>query len=516
MNLNTTSDQLRFLRETGPDISILYVEDDPKIRIEMMNYLGKIFPHIISSSDGEEGLSVYQSTRFDIIITDILMPKMTGIEMLREIKKINPLQEMLITSAYTESDYFMEAISLGIDAYILKPVNHIQIIDVLYKTVAKIIQARENEEYRYHLEALVDLKVKAYQSLEEEKIDNYEKTLMGLIKMVERRDSYTAGHSQRVAEYSKRIASEMGYSEEECNFIYRAGILHDIGKIATPDTILLKPGKLDSLERELIKEHVNVGVEMLSEIPMFDIVVPIIATHHERFDGEGYPKKLRGDEIHPLGKIMIIADAFDAMTTNRIYKGRKSIDDAMRELQALSGTQFDPSIVPYAIKVLEKVELPEQITQLPTNILEEERFAYFYKDPVSGFYNQCYLDVILLKNSYSNIYRSLDVVSLHRFSQYNDAHGWEAGNELLHHFAELIREHFPKLTLFRLHANDFVILAHERVEFSDGEYGNNELLVANNLTCSHFHIDIVENETFSLKDLEERMRDERHRRNQHT
>jgi len=423
MNANITSDQLHYLRETGTQISVLYVEDEPKIRSEMMTYLGKFFPKIVACSDGEEGLRIYDETHFDIVITDILMPKINGIEMLREIKKINPLQEMIITSAYTESDYFLEAISLGIHAYILKPVNHAQIIEVLYKTVSKIVQVRENEEYRHHLEALVDLKVKAYQSLEEERIDNYEKTLMGLIKMVERRDSYTAGHSQRVAEYSKMIASEMGYGEEECNLIYRAGILHDIGKIATPDTILLKPGKLDSLERELIQEHVNVGVEMLSEIPMFDQIVPIIAAHHERYDGEGYPKKLRGDEIHSLGKIMIIADAFDAMTTNRIYKARKNIDEVIQELLLLSGTQFDPSVVPYAIKALENVKLSEQITQLPSNILEEERFAYFYKDSVTGLYNHHYLDVILLKNSYSNMYGSLDVVSLHRFSDYNDAHG---------------------------------------------------------------------------------------------
>ncbi len=512
MSSTITSDQLHYLREMGPSVSVLYAEDDPKIRSEMMNYLGKIFPHIVACSDGEEGLRIYNETHFDIIITDISMPKMTGIEMLREIKKITPFQEMIITSAYTESDYFMEAISLGIDAYILKPINHVQIIEVLYKTVSKIVQARENEEYRYRLEALVDLKVKAYQTLEEERIDNYEKTLLGLIKMVERRDSYTAGHSQRVAEYSKQIAIEMGYGEEECNLIYRAGILHDIGKIATPDTILLKPGKLDTLERELIKEHVNVGIEMLSEIPMFDAIVPIIRVHHERYDGEGYPKKLRGDEIHPLGKIMIIADAFDAMTTNRIYKGRKNIDEAIGELESLSGTQFDPSIIPYAIRALKKVELPEQITQLPASTLEEERFSYFYKDPITGLYNQRYLDVILLKNSYSHVFRSLDVISLHHFSQYNDANGWEAGNELLHRFAELIRERFPHLTFFRLHANDFVILAYEAVDFPDGEYRQHPLLLANNLTCSHFHIDIGENETFSLKDIEERMRHERYQR----
>lgn len=284
-----TADQLKFLREIGSDITVLYVEDDLKLREEMKLYLGNFFPRLVVCSNGFEGLEIYKNDTFDIVITDIMMPKMTGIEMLGAIKKINPLQEMMITSAYSQSEYLLEAIKLGIDAYILKPVQYNQIIEVLYKTASRIMQGRENEEYRLHLETLVDMKVKACNLLEEEKIAYYEKTLLGLIKMVESRDSYTAGHSQRVAEYSKRIALEMGYPPDKCDLLYRAGLLHDIGKIATPDAILLKPSHLDTLERELIKEHVNVGVNMLSEIPMFDTIVPIIKSHHERYDEEGYP-----------------------------------------------------------------------------------------------------------------------------------------------------------------------------------------------------------------------------------
>src|SRR3989339_1812445 len=124
-----TSEQLKFLRETGSSITVLYVEDDLKLREEMQQYLGKVFPALVVCSDGLEGLDVYKNSSFDIVITDIMMPKMTGIEMLSEIKKINPLQEMMITSAYTESEYLLEAIKLGIDAYILKPVQHTQIIE---------------------------------------------------------------------------------------------------------------------------------------------------------------------------------------------------------------------------------------------------------------------------------------------------------------------------------------------------------------------------------------------------
>jgi putative nucleotidyltransferase with HDIG domain len=516
MTLQNTSEQLRLLRAMGGDITILYVEDDPKLAEEMQQYLGKIFPRLCYCPNGLEALERYKKEKFDIIITDIMMPKMTGMELLSEIKRINPAQEMMITSAYTESEYFLEGIALGIDAYILKPIQHAQIIEVLYKAASKIVQGRENEEYRHHLEHLVDMKVKACRTLEEEKIDHYEKTLLGLIKIVERRDSYTAGHSQRVAEYSKRIAIEMGYAEHECDLLYRAGLLHDIGKIATPDNILLKPSHLETLERELIKEHVNVGVEMLREIPMFVPIVPIIHAHHERYDGEGYPQKLRGKEIDELGRIMIVADAFDAMTTNRIYKARKSIDEALSEIESLSGIQFDPDVVPYVRKALQNMRIDEGISQQPTTPLEEERFAYYYRDQVSGFYNQRYLDVVLLKNSYSRLYRSITVVSLHRFREYNDAYGWEKGDALLRSVAEAMRAHFPGLTFFRIHANDFVILAKEPLEFPDGTYAQMPLLAENGVTCSHFHLDISEMNLFSLTELEQRMRDERHRRTQHT
>lgn len=280
--------------EISKDISVLYAEDDSVVRSEVAKYLQKLFEDVRIVTDGLEGLEAYGAREADIVITDILMPKLSGIEMIKEIKKLSPLQSTIIISAYTESEFFLEAIRLGCDAYIIKPINHIQFSEALYKICSKIVQKRENDAYKQNLEELVNLKIAQKQELEEEKVRNYEKTLFSLIKMIERRDSYTAGHSQRVAEYSKLIAKEMGLSEEEQSLIYKAGILHDVGKVATPDAILLKPGKLDDLERELIKEHVNVGVEMLQEIPMFYEIAKIIASHHERFDGSGYPKALRG------------------------------------------------------------------------------------------------------------------------------------------------------------------------------------------------------------------------------
>ncbi|MDK9693701.1 MAG: response regulator [Sulfurimonas sp.] len=405
----------RKIVELAKNISILYVEDDAIVREETTKYLQKLYTDVRVANDGASGLEAYWQKRADIVITDILMPKLNGIEMIKKIKEAEPLQEVIIISAYTESEYFIEAIRLGCDAYVIKPINHMQFSEALYKISLKVTQKKENEEYKHNLEKLVELKIEEKQKLEEDKIINYEKTLFGLVKMIERRDSYTAGHSQRVAEYSQLIAKEMGLDTEEQNLVYRAGILHDIGKVATPDAVLLKPGKLDTIERELVQEHVNVGVEMLKEIPMFAEISKIVACHHERYDGKGYPKGLQGSQIHPLAQIMIIADSFDAMTTNRVYKPRKSVEEATKEILELAGVQFDPLIAPMAAQALSSVEISEFISQLPSSAIEEERFAYFYKDRVTNLYNQNYLDTLLVKNRYS-LYYNISMYSLSTIS----------------------------------------------------------------------------------------------------
>lgn len=301
-------------------------------------------------------------------------------------------------------------------------------------------------------------------NLEEERITNYEQTLVSLVELIEHRDSYTGGHSMRVATYSQMVAQEMGYSESDCNLIYRAGILHDIGKIITPDAILLKPGILNDNEYELIKSHVTSGADMLEKIPMYKHMSEIVRAHHERIDGSGYPNNLKADEIPPLARIMAVCDSFDAMTTNRIYKGRKSVDEAILELKALSGKDYDEDVVKAAAIVLGKVELDDSITQLPISIIEQQRFAFFFRDQVTDSYNQSYLDVVLKKNHYDYEYKCLNTLLLHSFSQYNEKHGWDKGDELLNKIAETIEKEFPKGMVFRLHGDDFIVMNKEHID----------------------------------------------------
>jgi putative nucleotidyltransferase with HDIG domain len=156
-------------------------------------------------------------------------------------------------------------------------------------------------------------------AMEKEKVANYEETILAFVNIIEQRDTYTAGHTIRVAEYCALIGKEMGLSKDDIHLLEKAAILHDIGKVATPDTILLKPGKLSHLEYDLIKQHAEIGADMLERITIYKDLADIIRYHHSRYDGKGYPRTDSPDEISILSHIMIVADAFDAMTTNRIY-----------------------------------------------------------------------------------------------------------------------------------------------------------------------------------------------------
>ncbi len=447
---------LKELVELTKGLNTLYVEDDLSIQKTMTQYLKKFFDEVVVANNGLEGLEAYKTQKFDIVITDLSMPKMNGLDMLKQIKGINDEQIVLITTAHSESEYMFGAIKAGIDGYIIKPFDFAQLNQEIFKIAQKIKKFKENEDYKLHLIDMVNKKTSQLR-------DNYEKTLFSMVEMIEKRDTYTAGHSKRVAEYSVKIATEMGYSDEECILLYQAGILHDIGKIGTPDAVLLKPSRLNEIEYNLIQEHVSVSNELLSNIPMFEPLAEIIHSHHERYDGKGYPRGLKSDEIIPFARIMIVADAFDAMTTNRIYKSKKTIKEALKELKELSTKQFHPEVIEKALIALSDVKIDENITQLPKTKLEQERFAYFYKDTLSEVYNQNYLDVVLANNNHNAEYKYMEIFLINGFSNYNKKYGWENGNILLKEFANTLNEKLQDNLIFRIFGDDFIVISKDKL-----------------------------------------------------
>lgn len=338
------------------------------------------------------------------------------------------------------------------------------------------------------------------QAIENEKAHNYRQVLYSLIAMIEERDSYTAGHSQRVAHYCQLIAKEMGYDENEQNLLYKAAMLHDIGKIATPDAILLKPEKLTQTEYAIIQEHVNIGVKILQDVPMFQDILEIIKHHHEKYDGSGYSASIAGDEIPKLARVMMVADAFDAMTTNRIYKHKKSVPDAIKEIVSLSGRYYHPEVAQAAAKALEMVEAQEDISQTPRTFLEEQRFVYFYKDSITELYNAKYLEAMFINNENYKSFQKIAVISLHQFDSYNKKYGWEEGDRILKEFAVLLKRFFAEKTLFRIRANDFIVLLHETIDDKQKEEIR-EFLETKELSFDCNFYNVIENDITSYENL---------------
>lgn len=338
--------------------------------------------------------------------------------------------------------------------------------------------------------------------LQDQQAANYDHAIHSLVKMIEGRDTYTGGHSERVALYSRKIAEAMGCDEESCNLIYQAGILHDVGKITTPDAILLKPGKLNDNEYALIKNHVSAGYEILREVPMYEKLAEIIYAHHEHYDGSGYPRSLKGEEIPGPARIMVIADAFDAMTTGRIYKSRKTSAEAIAELRDLSGIWYDPQVIEISLDVLASFDIDLKVSQEPSSFIDDERFAYFYKDPLTHLYNHDYLDFILQKSKDENKHLCLHLINIKNFTSYNQQKGWSEGDQLLREFSAYLESTFPDFLIFRIFGDDFALVKDSHQEIDFDQINTIELLCANNLYCEHNHLDLPQGNIHSYIDLQ--------------
>ncbi|MHB0984234.1 MAG: PhnD/SsuA/transferrin family substrate-binding protein [Sulfuricella sp.] len=303
--------------------------------------------------------------------------------------------------------------------------------------------------------------------LQQDKIDNYEETILSLVDMVEKRDPYTAGHTRRVAQYCGLIAAQLGHGPDEIETLKRAAILHDIGKITIPDAVLLKPGKLTTLEYDLIKQHVEVGYDTLTRIEMYKELAEIMRDHHERLDGSGYPRGLKNGQIPRLSQIMALADAFDAMTSSRIYKARKAVDVALEELRQLAGEHYDPEVVAAGTEALRHVEPPSSADQLPKTPLELQRFAYFFDDQLTKLHNANYLQFMLQKGLLQG-YAWASVILLRHFSGFNVAQGWKAGDRLLADFAAYLAANYPDTLIFRVMGDDFVLCSRTQKDIDGG------------------------------------------------
>lgn len=457
----TFKDKLDQTMKCAQGMSLLYVEDEALIRDNNKLFLESIFSEVQTASNGALGLKLYEKKVFDIVITDIIMPEMNGVMMVRKIKKLNPKQAIIITSASEDSAHLLELINLGVAQFLLKPIQTEHIVSILNEVVTNIYNQRKVDELTAHLKqellhqttlleqykevvdaSTIVTKTNVYgkiiyandlfcqktgYSLDEiitkshtllrhpdmssEFYENLWKTILdkkiwnGTIKNIkknaqnyitevtikpildefgsilefisishditelydindeiwqtqhemlsllgevgETRSQETGNHVRRVAKYSKLFAELYGLDEEQIRLIYSAAPMHDIGKIGIADAILLKPGKLDYDEYEVMKTHSSIGYDILkhSHRPLLQAAAIIALEHHEKWDGSGYPNAVSGDKIHIYGRIIALADVFDALSCERVYKKAWSIEKIIELIIAERGSHFDPKLV---------------------------------------------------------------------------------------------------------------------------------------------------------------------------
>jgi putative nucleotidyltransferase with HDIG domain len=292
----------------------------------------------------DEALGILQNQPVDAVISDLRMPGHTGIELLKKIRMEYPRLAFILLTGVEDAHVGLQSIRDGADDHFIKPFQAGDLVRNLRRALER--RRIEFQVIRSHkrLELLVSKRTAQFRSAVRSVEANYESTLVVLGAALDLRDGQTGGHSRRVSAYSIEIAKRLGCSETEVRTLSHGALLHDIGKLAVPDSILLKPGALTPEEWAVMKEHVQVGYDLVSSIPFLEEVAELVLTHHERFDGTGYPRNLKGHQIPLCARIFAVADAFDAMTTPRPYQRPKSLSEAILEISLLSGRQFDPQV----------------------------------------------------------------------------------------------------------------------------------------------------------------------------
>lgn len=320
-------------------LNVLYVEDEDEVREALARFLRRRCPKLDLARDGKEGLAMFQAKHYDVVVTDVKMPVMDGLEMARNIKSIKDEVPVIIVTAYNEVDYFLRAIEVGIHRYVKKPLDPNDLLRAIYKST--IIHFRQRE-------------------LERKRRSNFEAVNGALISLghaIMRRNPYTARHEPRVAQLAAAIAEDLGLSPDQVASIKLGAEIHDIGNLNVLEDILRSPNKLNAQELEAVRLHPQYGYEILGDIEFPWPIAQIIVQHHERVDGSGYPKGLKGDEIMLEARIVGVADVLEAMTAARPHRPAYSVEVALAEIKAGRGTSYDPAVVDSCVRVMEKANL---------------------------------------------------------------------------------------------------------------------------------------------------------------
>jgi putative nucleotidyltransferase with HDIG domain len=324
---------------------ILVVDDEVEIVAFIRELLVSHGYEVLGLSDSIAASSKLASFRPDVCILDFRMPQRTGAELLDIIKRHDPRIAVIFLTAQDETSLAVDMMKRGALDFLLKPVE----LNQLLLSIGRAIEHRrlilENEQYRLHLEELVLEKTKALNEALTSLKYVHSATLDALSMALDFRDQSTSGHSRRVADLTAGAAGALGIKDSSLVQIEHGALLHDIGKLKIPDNILWKPAKLDEEEWKVMRRHAEYGFEFLSNIEFLRGAADIVYAHHEKYDGTGYPRGLRSEDIPFGARVFAIVDTVDAMIYKRPYNNPVSFREAANEVRRCAGTQFDPALV---------------------------------------------------------------------------------------------------------------------------------------------------------------------------
>ena len=323
---------------------ILVVDDEDTIRTVLTKYLRTRGFEVEAVETGDAAIEAVSLTRFDLMLCDVRMPGMSGTEIVPAVLRIDPDIGIVMLSAVNDAPTATEAMARGVLDYLTKPIELQKLYDAIARALHKRTLLREQRRVERVIREEVEDRTRELEMEKGHLRDLTIRTVETLVMAMEAKDPFQRGHSARVGELAASIAEYMGLAPDVVEDIRIAGRLHDIGNIGIREELLNKPGALNADEFEQMKEHVRIGVEILSPLRHIERAIIFVSEHHEYWDGSGYPNGTAGDQISIGGRILAVADAFDAMISRRSFREPKSQDTALDELRQLVGRQIDPRV----------------------------------------------------------------------------------------------------------------------------------------------------------------------------
>lgn len=335
--------------KTVKEAKILIVDDQPAnvtLIEKMLDIDGYL--NVISTTDPTQVESIYMEQNSDLILLDLNMPEMDGYQVLAKIREVDPdYPPIIVLTAQSDRESRIKALGLGARDFLAKPFDRVELMTRIRNMLEVRIMTSAIKNQNKILDEMVKVRT---QELNDTRLE----VIRRLGRAAEYRDDMTGFHIIRMSRYSQLLGLAAGMNEVEAEMLLNASPMHDIGKIGIPDHVLLKPGKLDPEEWKIMQTHVDIGVEILSgsDSELMAIAAEVAQNHHEKWDGSGYPRALAGEDIPLTGRVVALADVFDALTTKRPYKEAWSIEDTVEFLKEQSGKHFEPRLVELFLKIL--------------------------------------------------------------------------------------------------------------------------------------------------------------------